>query len=149
MADSQPDEKAVYALVSAVETNMDRLRRILDGLRQIHNHWKGDNKISINLIAQIAALKSNLGQMQHWLEYALADLHPQLLSDLSLLMTSCGVLAQYLDALINRLRRSDHDSLNWATRLKYAIGSKSMSRLRTVAQGQTDALSLLLAACKW
>jgi hypothetical protein len=63
MADSQLDEKVVYALLSAVATNMYGLRQGIDGLRQIHNRWTGNNGISINLIAQLTALKSNLANM--------------------------------------------------------------------------------------
>jgi guanine nucleotide-binding protein G(i) subunit alpha len=147
--DAPPDEKKVFALVSAVGTNRDRLRQGIDGLRQIHNRWKGNNGTSINLIAQLTALKSNLGNMQDWLNYAIHDLHPQLLSDLALLMTSCGLLVRHLDALILRLRQPDHDAVDFAVTLKYAVASRSMERLRQVAQHQNDAVTLLLAACKW
>ncbi|KAH8730716.1 G-protein alpha subunit-domain-containing protein [Phaeosphaeriaceae sp. PMI808] len=148
MADSQADEKEVYALQSAVATNMNRLRQGIDGLRPIHNRWIGNNGISINLIAQLTALKSSLANIHDWLNHALADIHPQLLSDLAVLMTSCGMLVRHLDALINRLQQRDHDALDYAIKLKYVIGSKSMERLREVAQGQNEAVTLLLAACK-
>jgi hypothetical protein len=149
MADSHADEKVVYALLSAVETNMNRLRRSIDGLRQIHNRWKDNNGISINLIAQLTALKSNLGNMHDWMSHALSDMHPQLLADLDLLMTSCGLLVQHLDVLVPRLQQPDHVPLDYASKLKYAVGGKSMERLRKVAQGQNEAVTLLLAACKW
>lgn len=149
MADTPPDEKKVYALVSAVGTNRDRLRQGIDELRQIHNRWKNSNGTSINLIAQLTALKSNLGNMQDWLNYAIDDLHPQLLSDLDVLLASCGLLVRHLDILIARLKQPDHDALDFAIKLKYAVGSRSMERLRKVAQRQNDAVTLLLAACKW
>lgn len=149
MVESQSDEKVVYALQSAVATNMKRLRDSNDGLRQIHNRWKDNNGISINLIAQLTALKSNLANIHDWLSHAPSDLHPQLLSDLDVLMTSCGLLMRHLDALIKHLRQPDHVPLDHATKLKYAVGGRSMERLRKVAQGQTEAVTLLLAACKW
>ncbi|KAF2024828.1 hypothetical protein EK21DRAFT_104399 [Setomelanomma holmii] len=148
MADSQPDEKAVYALIAAVASNMNRLRQGIDGLRQIHNRWKGNNGISINLIAQLTALKSNLGNMYDWLNHALSDMHPQLLSDLDILMTSCGLLVRHLDGLIDQLYQHDHDSMDCAIKLKYTVGSRSMERLRKAAQLQTESVTLLLAACK-
>jgi guanine nucleotide-binding protein G(i) subunit alpha len=144
-----PDEKKVYALISAVGTNRERLRQGIDGLRQIHNVWKGSNGTCINLIAQLTALKSNLGSMQDWLNYALHDLHPQLLLDLEVLMSSCALLVRHIDALISRLKQPDHDAVDFAIKLKYTVGSKSMDRLRKVAQRQNDAVTLLLAACKW
>jgi guanine nucleotide-binding protein G(i) subunit alpha len=149
MADSQPDEKVVYALLGAVTTNMNRLRQGIDGLRQIHNHWKDNDGISINLIAQLTALKSNLANMHDWLNHALSDMHPQLLSDLDVLMTSCALLVRHLDVLVDRLQQPDHDSFDYAIKLKYAVGGRSMERLRKVAQGQNEAVTLLLAACKW
>jgi|TARA_R110002003_G_scaffold70_5_gene6332 guanine nucleotide-binding protein subunit alpha len=149
MADSPPDEKAVYALIAAVASNMNRLRQGIDGLRQIHNRWKGNNGTSINLIAQLTALKSNLGSMHDWLNHALSDMHPQLLSDLVVLMSSCGLLVRHLDGLVDRLHQRDHESIDCATKLKYAVGSRSMERLRKVAQLQNESLTLLLAACKW
>jgi guanine nucleotide-binding protein G(i) subunit alpha len=150
MADSQPNEKVVYALLSAVAFNMKRLRESNDGLRQIHNRWKDDNNgTSINLIAQLTALKSNLANMHDWLSHALSEMHPHLLSDLDVLMTSCGMLMRHLDALINHLQQPDHIPLDHVTRLKYAVGGRQMERLRKVAQGQTEAVTLLLAACKW
>lgn len=149
MADSQPNEKVVYALLSAVAINMKRLRESNDGLRQIHNRWKDNNGTSINLIAQLTALKSNLANIHDWLSHALSDMHSQLLSDLDVLMTSCGLLMRHLDTLINHLQQPDHVPLDYATRVKYAVGSRSMERLRKVAQGQTEAVTLLLAACKW
>ena len=149
MADTQPDEKRAYTLLAAVGTNRDRLRQAIDGLRQIHDRWKGSNDISINLIAQLTALKSNLGNMQDWLNYAHHDLHPQLLSDLDVLTGSCGLLVRHLDILVDRLRQPGHGSVDFAIKLKYALGSRSMERLRKVAQRQNDAVTLLLAACKW
>jgi guanine nucleotide-binding protein G(i) subunit alpha len=117
MADLQPDDKTVRALLGAVATNMLRLRQGIDGLRLIHNRWTGDNGISINLIAQLTALKSNLANMYDWLKHALSDLHPQLLSDLDVLMTSCGLLVRQLDALVDRLQQPDHDSIDCAARM--------------------------------
>ena len=149
MADSQRDEKVVYALLGAVAINMNGLRQGIDRLRLIHNHWKGNNGTSINLIAQLTALKSNLGSMHDWLNYANSDMHPQLLSDLDVLMTSCGLLVRHLDALTDRLQQPNHDSFDYAIKMKYAVGSRSMERLRKVAQGQNEAVALLLAACKW
>ena len=149
MADASPDEKRVYTLISAVGSNLDRLRYSIDGLRQIHDRWKGSNGTSINLIAQLTALRSNLGSMQDWLTYAVNDLHPQLLSDLDVLMTSCGLLVRHLDILNSRLEQPDHDAMDFATKLKYVVGGKSMERLQKVAKRQNDAVTLLLAACKW
>ncbi|KAL5115857.1 hypothetical protein ACEQ8H_006259 [Pleosporales sp. CAS-2024a] len=148
MADSQPNEKVVYVLQSAVATNMRRLRESNDGLRQIHNRRKDSNGTSINLIAQLTALKSNLANMHDWLSHGPSDMHPQLLADLDVLMSSCGVLTRHLDALIRKLRQPDHVPFDYATRMKCAVGNRYMERLRKVAQGQTEAVTLLLAACK-
>lgn len=147
--DAQPNAKQVFALISTVATNRERLRQAIDGLRQIHNRWKGSNDTSINLIAQLTALKSNLGTMQDWLNYAIHDLHPQLLSDLEVLMKSCALLVRHLDALVRRLRQPDADVVDFAANLKYTVASRSMERLRQVTQHQNDAVTLLLAACKW
>lgn len=149
MADSPLNEKQVHALAGAVAGNIKRLRQSIDELRQIHNRWKGSDETSINLIAQLTGLKSNLGNMQDWVNYAAQDLHSQLLSDLDVLMHSCGLLVRHLDVLIARLRQPDHNAIDCAIRLKYAIGGRSMDRLRNVAQRQNEAVTLLLAACKW
>lgn len=148
-SDSVADDKRAFALMSAVGSNMDRLRQSINSLRQLHDRWKDGNGTFINLIAQLTALKSNLGEMQDWMNYAIHDMHPQLLTDLDLLMTSCALLVRELDTLIARLRQPDHDNTDWAIKLKFAVGSRTMNRLRGVAKRQTDAVNLLLAACKW
>ncbi|KAF2258157.1 guanine nucleotide-binding protein-like protein alpha-3 subunit [Lojkania enalia] len=142
------DDKRIYALMATVGSNMDRLRQAINALRQLHDRWKDSNGTFINLIAQLTSLKSNLGEMQDWMNYAINDMHPQLLMDLDILMTSCSLLVRNLDALVVQLRQPDHDNTDWAIKLKFAVGSRSMNRLREVAKRQTDAVNLLLAACK-
>lgn len=147
--DPPHNEKNVYALIGAVGANRDRLRLAIDDFRRIHDQPEGSNDASINLIAQLTALKSSLGTMQDWLNYAIHDLHPQLLSDLDVLTTSCALLVRHLDKLIERLGQPKRDVMDFAIRLKYAVASRSMDRLRDVTQRQNDAVTLLLAACKW
>jgi guanine nucleotide-binding protein G(i) subunit alpha len=149
MSESPADEKRAFGLMAAVGANMDRLRICINNLCQLHDRWKDNSGVSINLIAQLSALKSNLGEMQDWMKYAMSDIHPQLLRDLDLLMTSCSLLIRNLDDLLAQLRQPDHDKTDWAVKLKFTVGSRSMQRLRSVAKRQTDAVSLLLAACKW
>jgi guanine nucleotide-binding protein G(i) subunit alpha len=143
------DEKRVFALISAIGTIRDRLRQDIDGLRQIHNRWGDSNGSSINLIAQLTALKSSLGNILDWLNYAINDLHPQLVSDLDVLAHSCGLLVRHVDALNTRLDYRDHGAVDVASKLKYSVASRSMERLQQVAQRQNDAVNLLLAACQW
>ncbi|KAF2853176.1 guanine nucleotide-binding protein-like protein alpha-3 subunit [Plenodomus tracheiphilus IPT5] len=140
----ETNEKRVHALISAVGNNRERLH--IDELRKIHDRASNDS--SINLIAQLTALKSNLGTIQDWLNFAIHDLHPQLLSDLDVLMVSCGSLVRHLDTLTERLGQPDNDAMDFAVKLKYAVGCRSMERLRDVAQRQNEAVTLLLAACK-
>jgi guanine nucleotide-binding protein subunit alpha len=118
-------------------------------LRPIHNRWKDSHGSSINLIAQLTSLKSTLGKIQDWLNYAVHELHPQLLSDLDVLMASCGLLVRHVDALVRRLEQADHDAVDFAVKLSYTVASRSMDRLQQVAQRQNEAVTLLLAACEW
>lgn len=143
------DDKVVFRLMSAVGTNIDRLRQSIDALRQLHDRWKDSSGSFINLIAQLTALKSNLGEMQDWMKYSIQDIYPQLLSDLDVLMSTCGTLVRSLDSLIAQLSQPNHDHMDVAIKMKLAVGSRSMRRLQTVAKRQTDAVNLLLAACKW
>lgn len=149
MSDTPVDDKSALSLVSAVTTTIDRLRHSIDSMRQLHDQWKDSSGTSINLIAQLTALKTNLGEIHDWLNYAINDLHPQLLNDLDLLMNSCHLLVRNLDSLVAQLRQPDHDKTDFAIKLKFVVGSRSMNRLRNVAKRQTDAVNLLLAACKW
>ncbi|KAI8935468.1 hypothetical protein NX059_008038 [Plenodomus lindquistii] len=142
----ETNDQRVHALISAVGNNRERLR--IDELRRIHDRSMGSNDASINLIAQLTALKSNLSTIQDWLKFAIRDLHPQLLSDLDVLMVSCGSLVRHLDNLTERLGQPDNDAVDFAAKLKYAVGCRSMERLRDVAQRQNEAVTLLLAACK-
>ena len=137
-----PPDKRLLSVVG-------NLRQSIDGLRRIHDRWRGSNESLINLIAQLTALKSNLATMLDWLEYAIYDLHPQLLSDLNYLLSSCNLLVRHLDDVIARLGQPDRDAMDFASRLKYAVGTLSMERLRKVTQRQNDSVGLLLAACKW
>ncbi|ORY14630.1 G-protein alpha subunit-domain-containing protein [Clohesyomyces aquaticus] len=142
------DDKRVFGLMNAVTTNIERLRQSISALRQLHDRWKDGNGTFINLIAQLTALKSNLGEMQDWMSFAINDMHPQLLMDLDVLTTSCGMLVRNVDALMAQLRQPDHDNTDWAISLRFAVAKRSMNRLRNVAKRQTDAVNLLLAACK-
>lgn len=143
------EEKEVFGLTGAVSANIDRLRLAIDALRELHDRWKDGSGAFINLIAQLTALKSNLSEMQDWLNYAIQDIHPQLLSDLDVLMASCGTLVRNLDALITQLRQPDLNHVDFAIKMKFAVGCRSMRRLQNVAKRQTDGVNLLLAACKW
>lgn len=149
MAVAPPSEKRVYELVTTVGTNIDRLRQGINALRQLHDRWTGPNETAINLIAQLTAFRSNLDSVHDWLNYAINDLHPQLLSDLDVLMASCALLVRHVDSLIASLQQPDPDAVDCALKLKYAVGGRSMERLRDVAERQSDAVRILLAACKW
>jgi len=142
-------DKRVMSTITAVASNIDRLRQSINSLRQLHDRWKDGNGTFINLIAQLTALKSNISEMQDWMNYAISDLHSQLLLDLDVLMTSCAMLVKNLDALIVQLREPSHDNMDMAIKLRFVVGKRCMNRLRDVAKRQTDAVSLLLAACKW
>lgn len=149
MAVVPPNEKQVYELISTVGTNIDRLRQGINALRQLHDRWTGSNETAINLIAQLTALRSNLDNVHDWLNYAINDLHPQLLSDLEVLMASSALLVRHVDQLIASLRQPDPDAVDCAVKLKYAVGGRSMERLRDVAERQSESVRILLAACKW
>ncbi|EMD68166.1 hypothetical protein COCSADRAFT_133578 [Bipolaris sorokiniana ND90Pr] len=141
------DEKNVFALISAIGALRDRLRHDIDGLRQIHNRRKDGNGSPINLIAQLTALKSSYGSIQDWLDGSGSDLHPQLLTDLDMLTHSSDELSRYVNSLIKTFQQSDLRAADFAAKLKYALASRTMGRLQTVAQRQNDAVNLLLAAC--
>lgn len=143
------DEKNVFALISAIGALRDRLRHNIDGLRQIHNRRKDGNGSPINLIAQLTALKSSYGSIQDWLDGSGSDLHPQLLTDLDMLTHSSDELSRYVNSLIKTFQQSDLRAADFAAKLKYALASRTMGRLQTVAQRQNDAVNLLLAACHW
>lgn len=149
MSDTPVDDKRALSLANTITLTVNRLRNTIDSMRQLHDQWKDSSGTSINLIAQMTALKTNLGEIQDWMNYAPNELHPQLLNDLDLLMNSCSLLVRNLDALINQLRQPDHDQTDFAIKLKFVLGGRSMNRLRNVAKRQTDAVNLLLAACKW
>ncbi|KAL1591716.1 hypothetical protein SLS60_011715 [Paraconiothyrium brasiliense] len=135
------DHKRAFSLMSAVAANLDRLRSSIDGLRQLHDRWPDGSGTIINLIAQLSSLKANLGEMQDWMNYAINEMHSQLLNDLDLLMTSCSLLVRNLDGLTAQMRQPDHDKADWALKLKFRVGSRSMNKLRGVAKNQTDAPS--------
>ena len=143
------DEKRVFALVGTIGALRERLRRDIDSLRQIHNRRKDSSASSINLLAQLTALKSTFGNIQDWLNSAGNDLHPQLLTDLDVLVRSSEELARHVSALIRTFQRSDPSALDFAAKLKHALAGRTMGRLQTVAQRQNDAVNLLLAACHW
>ncbi|RAR16465.1 guanine nucleotide-binding protein alpha-3 subunit [Stemphylium lycopersici] len=123
------DDKTVFALISAIGSIRDRLRQDIDGLRHIHNRWRDSKGTSINLIAQLTALKSTLGNIQDWLEYAVNDLHPQLLSDLQVLTHSCDELVRHVNVLTRRFGQSDLGAVDFAAKLKYALASRTMRKI--------------------
>jgi guanine nucleotide-binding protein G(i) subunit alpha len=142
-------DKRAASLLNALGTMINRLRQSINSLRELHDRWKDPNGTFINLIAQLTSLKSNLGEMNDWMHYSIIDMHEQLLLDMDLVLTSCGMLVHNLDDLVAQLEQPDHSEIDWAIRLKFAIASRSMNRLRGIAKRQTDAVLLLLAACKW
>jgi guanine nucleotide-binding protein subunit alpha len=143
------EDKRAASLMQALKTTIDRLRQSISSLRELHDRWQDPKGTFINLIAQLTSLKSNLGEIDDWMHYSITDMHEQLLLDTDLVLTSCVMLVRNLDNLFARLDQPDHSETDWAIRLKFAIASRSMNRLRGVAKRQTDAVLLLLAACKW
>lgn len=143
------EDKRAFALIGAISAIRDGLRHDIDGLRQMHNRWKDSSPSPINLIAHLTALKSTFGNIQDWLEVASNDVHPHLLTDLDVLIHSSNELARHVNVLITSFKHSDPSAADFAAKLKYAITSKTMERLQTVAQRENDAVNLLLAACHW
>lgn len=141
------DDKKAFSLMFAVSSNIDRLRQSIDALRELHDRWKDTSGTFINLIAQLSALKSSLGEMQDWMNFAIQDMHPQLLGDLDVLMASCEELVHNLKGLVIQLQ-PDHDRMDLALKMKLALAHRSMRRLQSASKRQTDAVNLLLAACK-
>ncbi|KAF2704442.1 P-loop containing nucleoside triphosphate hydrolase protein [Pleomassaria siparia CBS 279.74] len=149
MADTTvAEEKRAALLLNALGATMSQLRQSINAMRELLDHFKDPDRTFINLIAQLSALKSKLGEMYDGMRYAISDMHQQLLLDMDLILHSCGMLIHTLDQLIAHVHQPDHDKTDWAIKLKFAVASRSMNRLRGVAKRQTDAVNLLLAACK-
>jgi hypothetical protein len=90
-----------------------------------------------------------LTKIEEWLCSDTGDAHHQLVMDLDECINCCKVLLTKLKDLVDSLRQKRTNTLDFQSKLKLVFGKKSIDDIQKLLEHQTNALSLLLAACHW
>ncbi|SRR6266480_7454951 len=140
---------AVIGTAGALANVIDVLSNTITTIRELRNEWKEADFTFLCLVSQLAALRAALAKIKEWMDVDIADSHHQLVMDLDTSMSCCRILISKLEGQISELRHTPDENLDFSSKMKIVFGSKSMDDLQKMIGRQTNALTLLLAACNW
>jgi hypothetical protein len=123
--------------------------QIIVAIRDLQSDWSDTDLTFLSLASQLSALRLALTKIEEWLCIDTGDAHHQLVMDLDASINCCTVLLAKLQDLVDSLRQKENKVLDFQSKLKLVFGKKSIDDIQKLLQHQTNALSLLLAACNW
>lgn len=140
---------AVIGAAGSVANVIDVLSNTITTIRELRNEWKEADLTFLCLVSQLTALRAALTKIKEWADVDIADSHHQLVMDLDTLVSCCRILISKMEGLISELHHTPDENLDFSSKMKFVFRSKSMDDLQKLIERQTNALSLLLAACNW
>ena len=145
------DAITVIGTVGAVANIIDIISKSIKTLRDLHERWRDADLIAINLITQLVALKAALAKISEWITSDLSDQphHYQLVMDLGESIACCKMLVKSMDDQLAKLQCGVDNRLDVESRLRIVFENRVCEDFQKYVQRQTNALTLLLAACNW
>ncbi|KAF2176748.1 hypothetical protein K469DRAFT_678160 [Zopfia rhizophila CBS 207.26] len=142
------DPICVIATAGAVANIIHMVVQTIGSLRDLHDCWRGADLTTINLIAQLTALKAALRQIQEWLENNVTDTtqHHQLIVDLEVSLQCVRMLITRMEEQISGLVRNADNKLELGSKIRITLCSKTIKDFQKYIKRQTGALTLLLTA---
>ena len=134
----------------------DVLSRTIERLRGLYKKWVDVNLAILNLIAQLTALKAALNKIFEWIssDLSTSSQHHQLVMDLEDSMSCCRVLVTSMDDHISKVNWEAMDCrkgpvMDRPSQMRVFLEDNKVVDFQKYIERQTNALTLLLAACSW
>ena len=154
------DPLSIIGTVGAVANIIEVASKTIKSLHDLHSRWRDADFTTLNLIAQLTALRAALAKIQKWIDRSTDDVegttsqHHQLAMDMDLSMTCVRMLIGKLDAEAEGLKRcADEDGngrLDLGSKIKVVFGGKGLGEeWQKMIERQVSALTLLLTASTW
>jgi guanine nucleotide-binding protein subunit alpha len=141
------DPITAVSTLGAVIGIIDVITKSISGLREISARYKDAEFTIAALVSQLMVLRAALTTIREWMDSEPAESHYQLVMDLGDALSFCGILTDKLEAEVLRCNRSTRGLLKARSKLKFAVGGRSMEDLQNMVLHQTNALNLAIAAC--
>ena len=143
------DPITLIGTIAAAANIIDVLNSTISSLHGLRSQWRNAELSFMNLMAQLRALRSALGEIHEWLLSENMEPHHQLIMDLDFSLACCKTLCEKIWAHLSKLTFKQDSRLDNMSRVKIVIGSKSMEEIQKMLGRQTGLLTLLLTACNW
>ena len=145
------DPVTIIGLAGSVVSIVDIITKCIITLKNLQSQWQSADWTVTAIIGQLTTLKAALNQISEWIATDLATLpqHYQLVLDLEEALGSCKILIVFIDGRLNRLERTNDDSLTFQSRLKATLDEKGIQDSVNHLHNQSSALNLLLTALSW
>ena len=141
------DPVTIIGTASAAANVLSVLTSTIDIFHRFRIEWKNADFMFLNLIAQLTALRAAVNKIQEWI-LAETEAHHQLIMDLDLSLHCCQMLIGKMNSKLSELCLDD-EGLDFVGKIKFLFGGKSVDSIQKMIERQTNALTLLLAACNW
>jgi hypothetical protein len=140
---------AVIGSIGAIANIIDATSKIISTISDERGHWKNADLTLLSLASQLTAIRAALRRVHEWLASESANAHHQLIMDLDETLSFCEILVAKIVSLFIGWRGLIHDPTSMTTRWKVTFGNKGLDNVLLLMGRQIDALTLLLAACRW
>lgn len=140
------DPITAVSTVGAVVGIIDVITKSISGLREVGARYKDAEFTVAALVSQLVTLRAALTKIREWMDSQPVESHYQLVLDLGDTLSFCGILTDKLESEVLRCNRSPRGLLKAQSKLKFAVGGKSIEDLQNMVLHQTNALNLVVAA---
>ncbi|KAG7290310.1 hypothetical protein NEMBOFW57_000309 [Staphylotrichum longicolle] len=140
------DPITAVSTLGAVVGIIDVITKSISGLREVGARYKDAEFTVAALVSQLVTLRAALTKIREWMDSQPVESHYQLVLDLGDTLSFCGILTDKLESEVLRCNRSPRGLLKAQSKLKFAVGGKSIEDLQNMVLHQTNALNLVVAA---
>ena len=140
------DPITAVGTLGAVIGIIDVITKTISGLREVGARYKDAEFAVAALVSQLTTLRAALTKIREWMDSAPAESHYQVVMDLGDALSFCGMLTDKLESEVLRCTRSTMGVLKARSKLKFAVGGKSIEDLQGVVLNLTVALNLVIGA---
>ena len=140
------DPITAVGTVGAVIGIIDVITKTISGLREVGARYKDAEFAVAALVSQLTTLRAALTKIREWMDSAPAESHYQVVIDLGDALSFCGMLIDKLESEVSRCTRSTMGVLKARSKLKFAVGGKSIEDLQGMILNTTAALNLVIGA---
>lgn len=143
------DPVSIIGTVGALANIIQLVSQTISGIRDLQSDWKDANLNFLSLLGQLSTLRVALIKIDTWMKNGFGDAHHQLVLDLDATMHCCGILLTNLQESVEKLQQRQDHTLDFQSKIRLMFDKKGRGDIQRLLEHQTNALTLVLAACNW